>query len=295
MDLNRAHTFVSVVECGGFTAAAARLGLPTSSVSRSIARLEEELGVVLLERTSRKVALTEAGRAYYERAREAVTALAEATEFALETAREPRGLVRVAAPPAFTCKLATILAPFASTHPQVRIAVTFTTRAAELVGDTVDIAIVSGRLPDSALIARRVGQARQVMVASPDYLARRGTPASPAELASHDILDAGPEGPRTWNLQGPQGPHSIVVTPILTGDDYEFVAGAAMMGLGIALLPSLSTRLLREQGKLVEVLPGYGRSEPLQLVTAAVALLPRRVTLLRDHLLEALSVPYCGE
>src|SRR5512134_2331562 len=112
MDLNRVATFVRVVEAGTFTAAATRLHLPTSSVSRSVAKLEHELGVVLLERTTRKVSLTDAGRAYYERAREAVAGLDEATALAAEAAREPAGVVHLAAPPEMAGRLAALIGAF---------------------------------------------------------------------------------------------------------------------------------------------------------------------------------------
>src|SRR5690349_10447211 len=156
MDLNRATTFVRVVETGGFTRAAEQLGLPASSISRAVAKLEEDLGVTLLERTTRKIALTDAGRAFFERAREALAGLAEANALALDAARELHGMVRVAVPPEFGAKLGGVFAAFAAQHPRVVVDVTFSNRGAELLGDLVEIALVSGRLPDSSLITRRL-------------------------------------------------------------------------------------------------------------------------------------------
>ncbi|MEO7730541.1 MAG: LysR family transcriptional regulator, partial [Kofleriaceae bacterium] len=121
MDLNRAATFLRVVESGGFTAAALALGLPTSSVSRSVAKLEEDLGVVLLERTTRRVALTEVGRAYFERVRDALAGLDQATAVALDAAREPHGMVRIAVPPDFAPTLAPLIAAFVQRYPKIRI------------------------------------------------------------------------------------------------------------------------------------------------------------------------------
>jgi signal transduction histidine kinase len=140
MDLNRATTFVRVVEAGGFTRAAEQVGLPPSSVSRAVAKLEDELGVTLLERTTRKIALTEAGRAYFERAREALAGLEEANSLALDAAREVHGVVRVALPLELGATSARLLAGFLDAHPRLRIEVTFTNRGAELVGDLVDLA-----------------------------------------------------------------------------------------------------------------------------------------------------------
>src|SRR5688572_31369289 len=167
MDLNRASTFVRVVETGGFTRAAEALRLPPSSISRSVARLEEDLGVTLLERTTRKVALTDAGRAFFERAREALAGLEEANSLALDAAREVHGVVRLAVPPELGGKLGAVFGAFASQHPRVRIEVTFTTRGAELVGDLVDIALVIGKLPDSSLVTRRLGESTDKLYASP--------------------------------------------------------------------------------------------------------------------------------
>src|SRR5215813_5010941 len=123
MDLNRATTFIRVVEAGGFTRAAETLGLPPSSVSRAVAKLENDLGVVLLERTTRKIALTDAGRAYFERAREALAGLEEASDLALDAAREAHGVVRIAVPPEFGSKLGSMLVGFTEQHPRVRIEV----------------------------------------------------------------------------------------------------------------------------------------------------------------------------
>src|SRR5262245_38010204 len=127
MDLNRASAFVRVVETGGFTRADEALHLPPSSISRSVARLEDELGVTLLERTTRKVTLTDAGRAFYERARDALAGLEEANALALDAAREAHGVVRLAVPPDVGPTLGDQLAPFMAEHPRIRIETTFTT------------------------------------------------------------------------------------------------------------------------------------------------------------------------
>src|SRR5687768_14891737 len=125
MDLNRATTFVRVVEAGGFTRAAGLLGLPPSSVSRAVAKLEDELGVTLLERTTRKIALTEAGQAYFERAREALAGLEEANSLALDAAREVHGVVRIALPLDLGASAAHLIARFLDAHPRVRVEITF--------------------------------------------------------------------------------------------------------------------------------------------------------------------------
>lgn len=300
MDLNRTSTFVSVVDAGGFSAAASRLGLPTSSVSRSVSRLEEELGVVLLERTTRRIALTDAGRAYYERARDALSGLAEASALAVETAREPRGLVRVAAPPPIGALIAPPIATFAEQYPHVRIAVRFTMQGAEALtaepaAERADLAIAFGRLPDSGLVARRIGTAYQTLVASPSYVGRHGAPERAADLTKHATLDVGGAAERAWALELPEGgTTSIPVTPAISADDFELLRALALAGRGIAFLPEIVTHAARGRGELVEILPGHRRSHPMQIVTRPSRLLARRVSLFRDHLVASLDAHSCS-
>jgi DNA-binding transcriptional LysR family regulator len=288
MDLNRAATFLRVVEAGGFTAAANALGLPTSSVSRSVAKLEEELGVVLLERTTRHVALTAIGRTYFERVREALAGLDEATAAALDAAREPQGIVRLVVPPDFAPALAPILAPFLRDHPKIRIELSASARAAELVGEHADIAIASGRLPDSSLISRRLGDASHQLHAAPAYLDARGRPGALAELARHDAIVLG-SGIDRWELTGPGGPESVEISPIATADHLGFVVEAALAGLGIALVPSFVVIAHVASGALVQLLPEYRTQVALQLLTPSARRVPHRVALVRDFLAERMT------
>jgi DNA-binding transcriptional LysR family regulator len=288
MDLNRAATFLRVVEAGGFTAAAAVLGLPTSSVSRSVARLEQELGVALLERTTRRVALTEVGRAYFERVREALTGLDEATAVALDAARAPHGVVRLAVPPDVAPALAALIAAFLRTYPRIRIELSATARAAALVGDQADLAIVVGRLPDSSLVSRRIGDTVHQLHAAPSYLEARGKPRALADLAQHDAIVLGSDRER-WELTGPRGEESVQVAPVVAADHLGFVVEATVAGLGIALLPSFVVSAHVEAGALVQVLPRYTATVQLQLLTHATRHLPHRVALLRDFLAAHMS------
>ncbi|MCE9579461.1 MAG: LysR family transcriptional regulator, partial [Deltaproteobacteria bacterium] len=238
MDLNRASTFVRVVETGGFTRAAEALQLPPSSISRSVARLEAELGVVLLERTTRKITLTDAGRAFFERAREALAGLEQANALAKDAAREAHGIVRLAAPPDFGARLGGALAPFLAEHRRIQVEMTFTTRGVELVGELVDLALAFGRLPDSSLVARRLGVASGRLYAAPSYLAARGQPRTIAELAQHDaLLLRATGGLARWELIGPRGVERVQPQSRLMGDHLPFIADAALAGVGIALLP----------------------------------------------------------
>jgi DNA-binding transcriptional LysR family regulator len=288
MDLNRAATFLQVVESGGFTAAAAVLGLPTSSVSRSVAKLEDDLGVVLLERTTRRVALTEVGRAYFERVREALAGLDEATAEALDAAREPQGVVRIAVPPDFAPALAPVVAAFLRSYPKIRIELSVSARAAELVGEHVDLGLAHDKLPDSSLISRRVGETAHHLYAAPSYLAARGRPRALADLVRHDAI-LSRNGPTRWELTGPRGVESVLVSGVVSGDHLGFIVDTTLAGLGIALLPSFIVAAHVRAGGLVEVLPRFTTAIPLQLLTHAARRVPYRVALLRDFLAAHLS------
>jgi DNA-binding transcriptional LysR family regulator len=285
IDLNRATTFVRVVETGGFTRAAEQLGLPASSVSRSVAKLEDDLGVTLLERTTRKVTLTDAGKAFFERARDALAGLEEANNLALDAAREIHGVVRIAVPPHFGGKLGTIFSAFAVANPKVRIEVTFTTRGMELVGDLVDIGVVVGRLPDSSLITRRLGESTDKLYASPAYVREHGQPRKASELSAHDaVLTQAVAGEGRWELTGPKGTEHVHVHGRMVGDHLQFTIDAAIAGLGIALLPvTIGERGVRD-GALVAILPRFSTELTLHLLSSAGRHIPRRVALLREHL-----------
>jgi DNA-binding transcriptional LysR family regulator len=288
MDLNRATTFVRVVEAGGFTRAAEALGLPPSSVSRAVAKLEDELGVVLLERTTRKIALTDAGRAFFERAREALAGLEEANVLALDAAREVHGVIRIAVPPELASKLGGVLAVFADQHPRVRIEVTFSGRGAELVGHLVDLAVVFGRLPDSSLVVRRLGESTNRLYAAVAYVDARGKPRTIGELARHDAIRSR-AGEERWELRGPRGVERVDVRGRVVGDHMQFQIDAALAGSGIALLPTWVGDHLVAERKLVAILPRYSTTTPLHVLVDGGRHLPRRVALLRDFVVERLG------
>lgn len=290
MDLNRVATFVRVVESGSFTAAAGKLRLPTSSVSRSVAKLEHELGLVLLERTTRKIALTDAGRAYFERARDAVAGLDEATALANEAASEPAGIVHLAAPPELAGKLATQLGYFVRAHPRIQVDVVTTARGAELVGAEVDLAICTGKVEDSGLITRRLGATMHRIYASPAYLERRGRPRTVADLARHEVvLYRGSGGRASWELTGPRGVETVEVRAALSGDSYQFVLDALTNGHGLGLVPEQCIAHAPGGAALEAVLPKFGYEGGQRSLVYPSRHLPRRVTLLRDFLSEHLA------
>src|SRR5450432_3748982 len=189
MDLNHVAVFIRVVELESFTAAAKQLGLPKSSVSRTVTRLEEDLGVRLLQRTTRTLHLTEAGHAYYERARVALTGLEEAASAATDMSTVPRGVVRVTAPGDLgVLNLADIVWRFSRAYPLVHIELSLSSRFVDLVAEGFDLAVRAGKLTDSTLIARKIGSDSLGIFAAQSYLKRRGRPKAFSALTEHDCV-----------------------------------------------------------------------------------------------------------
>lgn len=294
VDLNRIAVFVRVVEAGSFTAAAESLGLPKSSVSRAVSQLEAELGVRLLQRTTRKLALTEAGREYFGRTRQAMLELEEANTVVVDHGTELRGPIRVSVPGDLgEGTLARLVAGFVREHPEVRIELVVTPRRVDLVAEGFDLAVRAGPLEDSTLVVRRVGTTALGLFASPDYLRRRGVPDSLASLASHEaVLLRGQRGVGTWALQGPQGDRSVTVRGSISADDLSFVRSVVEAGGGIGLLPLLLCAVSSPTPRvaLVHVLPEYRvLGGEVSIVSPPKEYEPSRVRLLREHLARGLA------
>lgn len=292
MDFNDVPMFVRVVEAGSFTAAAAALGREKSSVSRSVARLEEELGVRLLQRTTRRLGLTDAGHAFFERVRGAVIGLEEAASAVQELGGDPRGTVRITTPSGSdTLGIAEALAEFVQRYPKIHVELTLTGRMVDLVAEGFDLALRAGRLTDSTLVARRVGSSDMALFASPLYLKRRGRPKALSDLAEHEcVLFRARGGRATFSLSGPNGDESVEVTGAINADDLDFVARAAVAGAGVALLPILAAGGFATLGKLEQILSEYRLAgAALHIVLPSSAFVPARVALLRDFLFEHLT------
>lgn len=293
MDYNDVPLFVHVVESGSFSAAARALGREKSAVSRGVARLEEELGVRLLQRTTRKLALTDAGQAFYQRVRGAVAGVDEAASEVRELGSEPRGVVRVTAPlDAQTLQLANIFARFVAKHPKIHVELVLTGRALDLVADGIDLAVRAGKLMDSSLVAKRVGSSELRLFASPAYLRRAGTPKRVAELKQHACVLYRPRTPgrANWEFGGPEGEESVDVHGPIAADDMTFVAQAAVAGAGIALLPLEVARHYVEQRQLALVLPEHGvDGGAVYLLMPSASFVPARVLLLREFLFKELQ------
>jgi DNA-binding transcriptional LysR family regulator len=290
VDLNDVAAFVKVVASESFTQAARQLGVPKSAVSRRVSRLEEALGARLLQRTTRRLNLTDAGARYYRQANEALAALYDAKEAVEQLQAEPRGTVRITAPGDFHEFLAEPLRVFAARYPKIYVEAVLTGRRVDLVGEGFDLALRAGYLLDSSLRVRRLGDTPLVTMAAPAYLDRCGTPQRPEELADHTcILFRSEDGQSRWQLSGPDGERAVTVRGPVGSDDFALVRALAKLGAGIALVPLHSCVAELNAKELVRVLPTWsGPTGALFLVYPSSRQVPQRVVLLREHLYESL-------
>ncbi|HKU12845.1 MAG TPA: LysR family transcriptional regulator [Steroidobacteraceae bacterium] len=262
--------FVKVVELSSFTAAADALDMSQPVVSKAVTRLEEKLGARLLNRTTRRLSLTEAGSELYGRS---VRALAEIENAELEVARfqtEPRGLLRVSAPMSFSIlQLGPALQTFLTRFPGVTLELSMDDRQVDLVEEGFDVAVRIGRLQDSNLIARKLAPCSQVICASPAYLAQRGEPQRPEDLLEHScILYSLLSAPREWRLSGPDGElHTVPVNGTVQSNNGMVNRAVALAGGGIVLLP---TFYLGEQLRSGALKPVLCKFKPQELAVYAV-------------------------
>lgn len=293
IDLNDVAVFVRVVDAGGFSRAAKDLGLTKSAVSRRVARLEDALGVRLLHRTTRRSSLTDAGRRFHQRATHAVAALAEAAGEVDDLAGEPRGTVRITAPPDLGSEhLAGPIVRFTRKYPGIQIELSFSARHVDIVGEGFDFALRgTGALRDSSLVARRIASTPLIVVASPRYLAKRGTPEVPEDLQSHDCILYGVEPDRTrWKLAGPRGERTVRVNGVVRSDDLAFMRALAVEGGGVALSPQAHVHKALARGALRRILPEWrGSTGALWLVSPPSRNRPQAVELLSEYLVAELT------
>jgi DNA-binding transcriptional LysR family regulator len=261
MDLNEILVFTRVVQSGSFTAAAQQLGLTKSSVSRKVSELEDRIGARLLQRTTRKLSLTDVGRAYYEHCARIVAEVEEADLAVSRMQATPRGLLRVTVPLAFGL-LGSVVAEFLKRYPEVRVEIVATDRQVNLVEEGFDLAVRTGALADSTLIARPLGSVRRMLVASPAYLKRHGHPRAPEDLRQHECLVfAASPAPANWTLKW-QGKAVDVTAPArLAVNDFDLLREAARSGLGIASLPEFLCTEDIARGRLRAVLPKWCTEE----------------------------------
>lgn len=254
--LGEMEAFLSVVDQGGFTEAARKMGASKSAISKHVSALESRLGVRLLNRTTRRVSPTEIGLAYYDKAVQVLSGATEADEMVTAMQKAPRGALRISAPVSFgVSHLSHAVGSFLLAYPEVTINMLLDDRFVELVAEGFDLAIRIGRMGDSSLKARKLAEIRGIVVASPDYLAQHGTPQRIEDLNEHillhySIMSTG----NFWRMVTPAGEERQVrVGGRLTVNNGESLLRAVQAGLGIAQIPSF---LYQPASDLVEILPG---------------------------------------
>jgi DNA-binding transcriptional LysR family regulator len=255
-------TFVKVVDAGGFAAAGRALNMSPSTVTTHIQSLEERLGARLLNRSTRNISLTEVGTAYYDRCLQILADADEADRVAQALQSTPRGKLRLNASVAIPPLLAPVIAEFTALYPEVSLSMTMSDRMVDLVEEGFDLAIHLLPVPDSSLVLRRVGTYRLLVTGAPEYLARHGTPHTPADLVHHNCLgfSYSPWGSE-WRFSGPDGDQSVAVQGNLESNSVNALRLAAVQGQGLTKMPSFLVADEIRAGRLVPLLTGYSRAE----------------------------------
>lgn len=294
--LQAMQLFARVVDSGSFTAGAAQMGISRALASKLIQTLEDQLGVRLLNRTTRRVSLTDPGKNYFARVSQLLDALAEAEAEAAELQVEPRGRMRVSVPISFAVKhLAPALSDFQRLFPRVELELGLNDRLVDLVDEGFDMAVRIGRLADSSLVARRIAPATLLAVASPKYLQLHGTPTHPDQLSAHNVLiytlTAKPE---EWVFTRGGETVATRIKGNLYTNNGDYLAAAAIEGAGITMLPAFIVFDAVKEGRLVEVL-GDWPSPPLGIyaIYAQTRAVPAKTRVLIDFLVERFGpLPY---
>jgi len=284
MDLNEVAVFVKVAQLGGFSAAARALALPVSTVSTRVARLEKRLGVTLLQRTTRRLRLTEAGAQYFRRAAAGLEHVAEAEAAVSVAAGEAKGRLRVTAPADLgDTLLAGLIVAMRTAYPQIDIELVLTDRYLDLVAEGLDAAIRAGALEDSPLIAKKAGIACWAPFASPDYLASAPPLSQPPDLRRHRCVQFAPLGREAWTLYAANGGMTVPMSGHVLVNDLGLARALAQAGEGVALLPTYGAGSGGEAGRLVRVLPDWhARADPVHIVYPRQRFMPLRLRVFVD-------------
>ncbi len=296
--LDATRVFVAVADGGSLSAAARRLGLPLATVSRKLAALESHLDARLLTRTTRRIALTEAGRRYLEAGRRILADMEEAERAVVGAHGAPRGRLGISAPIVFgRLHVLPIVTDFLAAHPGVAVRLMLTDRVVDLLDEGMDLAVRIGPLADAALVATRVGVIGRVVCASPRYLAERGTPARPADLAGHDcVAFSSAETVESWPFPGPDGREEPVpVHTRLIVSTAEAAIDAAAADLGITQVLSYQAKASLQAGRLRRILVEFEPPPiPVSLVYPEGRLLPAKVRAFIDHAAPRLRGRFSG-
>ena len=287
--LQAIQVFVQVVESSNFIRAAERLGLSATAVSRQVAELEKHLQSRLLQRTTRRISLTESGRTFYERCVQILAELDEAEREVGQEAAEPRGTIRLTTSVNFgTRQVTPAIASFLARHAQVKFDVSLSDRIVDIIEEGFDLAIRIGRTGAQNLVARKLGEARLVLCASPAYIARHGAPATPEDLARQNCLTYEYALRDAWTFRDAAGRERTVrVAGSLNSNNGDLNAAAAVQGVGIALEPDFIVDSELKSGKLVPVLESFeAPASPIYAVYPSRRFLPAKVRMFVDFLVE---------
>lgn len=292
--------FIAAVDEGSFAAAARRFKLSAAMAGKHVSAIESDLNVRLLQRSTRRLSLTDAGERYYERCKVILEVLEDANREASDVQKTPKGLLRVAAPVAFgAMHLGRIVSRYLEQFPEVSLDVVLEDKYADLLENRIDVAIRVGRLEDPTLVTRRLAPCRMVLCASPEYLKKHGTPETPdhlsraPRLAFSQAVSAG-----DWTIYDAQGrPHCIEGPCRMTANNIQLLLESVLAGTGIAYGPNFVFGEHIKQGKLIKLLPAYRTTElTIQAVYPSAIRIPFKVRSFVDFIAKALGdTPLWGE
>ena len=278
--LDAMATLVAAVEAGSLSQAARRLGTPLATVSRKVQALERLLGTQLVSRGSRRLTLTETGRAYIAASKQILDDVAEAERTASGEYSAPRGDLVVSAPIVFgRLHVLPVALEFLLAYPDIDLRLVLSDRVANLIKDRIDLAVRIGQLPDSNLVALRIGSVGRVVCASPAYLERRGTPAEPRDLSSHDCITfEGLASPNSWTFGSGAATHAVTIRSRLVVSTAEAAIDAAVSGVGLTCVLSYQVAKAVQAGELALVLRDFEpRPSPVSLVHGGQPILPQKL------------------
>ncbi len=278
--------FARVAATGSMSQAARELGLSPPVISKRIKRLEERLGTRLLQRTTRQIVLTDAGRGFHERVIAILGSVDEAEDWVSQRAHVARGPLRISAPTTFgRLHVAPHLVKFLEKYPEISVDLSLSDSFVDVVGDGFDVALRIADLGDTSLVARKLAPNHRLLCASPDYLAHHGTPQSLADLGRHKLLVHNADH---WRLDGPGGPVTIPVPSLVVTNSSEVIREAVLAGLGIALRSTWDIGPELKSGQLVQVLPRYrgGQRVAIYAIYPSRRHLPQRTRVFIDFLAE---------
>jgi DNA-binding transcriptional LysR family regulator len=290
--LDAMQAFVRVIEKGSFSAVAKERGIGQPAVSKQISALEEELGTELIHRTSRSIALTEAGRDFYESALHILDDFENATSRIGRGQTAPRGLIRVTVPPTFArLHMVSKLPSFFAAYPDMAIEMSTSESPTTIIEDGFDLAIHSGDLPDSTLVARRLGQTMTVLVATPQYLARYGAPEAPEDLNRFRSVVSVEQGSvQPWSFGSEQNAKRVIPTGVFRTSDIEQVRMGVLEHLGIAQAPAWLFAAELREGTVIRLLTPFEQTVPILAVRPASRRLSAKVRIFIEHLEKSFAV-----